>query len=1083
MPSSNPLWFGYYPGDRPVVKRPDKRLPTPQLDMSDMGLNAAIDEAINVVGKPAEMPGQLWEWITDDLKTRFLIGASASVQSGEELLQFSREEVADVKGAYISINLADLVTDPKKTITKFIQSSLNPLNPFNALSSFEGEFWTDLDTAQEKQMWVDLLDPPNKKPLLFDETRRSFGPLEFTGQGIYADKTFGSPLAGKDRITGQDIDITLSGAGATDVYENVKKGTLDFVLTRKTALFRNGGYRRMQNSFINAAATELRVRETDIEAALATDPIFGLERGTRLAAFKAEGGLAKTLSKFDDDLESVQKVIAKTGIGAPVDVTRVQDALNALQAKTGTISTQITQITQTLSPLFGERDKFKRDIKELENYVNDVNKVVAKYSGTVSMGRLGGAESMLSEIQQLRDRFSNARYMGGTQDRYLESLGRRYFEGEKSILKFNLVDPTTNKQILSDGFRSISTVYEVQKRAYWQESGRDLVKVLSKGGFSKNYLWFGSMDVTIAGKTIPVGLIRDRIQMFTPGYWTGQIIERTHKFGLVYNEKLAEKGGVLHPIFEKNPLIRTHVFTEKFTANGVQLSAKLTGSKHLGSFYNSWESAKKNQLIGSYDTAMRVTGFGSSAENMQGFFALLNGKGGDLKRSTMGYLGSTGDWEKMVANFKDIRDALINNKLGLHLDPLTGDVLNDAYNQAILGALFREIGLRKAGAATISPFVNKVGALQIYASKLSKAQQEIFTRLKLNKLIDPFIRAKTIVAQRISALLAKVALKLGLRAALDAASGGLAELIAPLIEKVMNAIISVVVDRMKKALKIILKGDLVGAVHDSMDDSMKSTEKAITCGCFVPLFFAFAVIMMMSNILVSISPVDRAKKAISDVVGGIIPPRPEPTTGTDCVFPSYVRTALSYAGANAPITGTGVAGTWRHGSNDYWFPKDDASGTRGIKDCDYNIPYFAGNPASGPKGDSASWCSNAPNLEDYYGYALDIAPAANPDDAWVYAPKLPGVTTWSLDIPFLARRNWYGVGCYAILNGRDTTHNYNFSIFLLHLECESLPQPLVWSLNAGDPVAKLFDYSLGKHVHIEMQVNGVYKKPEDWLCK
>lgn len=1058
MPSSNPLWFGYYPGDRPVYKKPDKMMPSQPIEITNMGLNEALDEAINMAGKPAEMPGTLWDWITDDWKSRFLVGASAGVQTGEELLQFSREEVADVRGAYISLNLADLVTNPSKTITKFVQSSINPLNPFNALSSFEGEFWTDLDTAQEKQMWVDLLDPPTRRPLLFDETKRSFGPLEFTGQGVYADKTFGSPLAG------EGVNITLSGAGATDVYENVKKGTLDFVLTKKTGLFRNGGYRRMQNSFITAATTELRVKEVDINTALAADPIFGLERGTRLEAFKAEGGLAKTLSKFDDGLEDVQKVISKTGIGAPVTLARVQAALNDLQTTTGTISTQILQTRTVLNPLFGERDKFNHDIKELENYINDVNKVVAKYSGITSMGRLGGAENMVSEIQQLRTRFSNARYMGGTQDRYLESLGRRYFEGERSILKFDPVNPGTGNPILSDGFKSISTVYEVQKRAYWQESGRDVAKAFSKGEYGKNYLWFGGTDITIAGKTIPVGLIRDRIQVFTPGYWTGQLVERTHKFGLVYNEKLAEKGGVLHPVFEKLPWIRTHTFTENFTANGVKLSAKLTGSKDLQAFYNSWESAKKNQLVGSYDTAMKVTGFGSPTDNMQGFFDLLNGRGGYLRRDTLGYLGSTGDWKSMVTDqhFRDIRGALINNKLGLHLDPLTGDVINDAYNQAILGGLFKEIGRRKAGAATISPFVNKVGVLQIYASKISQAQLIIYRKLGFNKLTAPFVRFKALFAQKFAGLISKIALKAGL-GALTAATGGLAALILPIAEKLMHIVLAKAIDAVKDLGRAILKGNFSEAFDHMMNDAMNATQKVITCGCIVPIVTSFAILLLMGTVITSISPVDRSKAPSSASSGGSVVPLPPGNITGGKLFKDA-------PGCNGPTTcGSygNVAVSCRHGTNSYW---------DGVVDlrCSYNIPTGYVHP-TGLKGttvDSASYCYNTSPAGSIYGYAADYAPGCAGEET-VYVPKISDATKWELKHSFDAG---IGKGWGVVLRSKDGSASY--TVLILHMQDSSGDWTVGKEFSVGVPIGVLHPHPGGKHVHIELSKGGVVVQPE-----
>ncbi|PIS22741.1 hypothetical protein COT50_00345, partial [candidate division WWE3 bacterium CG08_land_8_20_14_0_20_41_10] len=105
MPSSNPLWFGYYPGDRPVNKRPPQVDPPTPINAPDLGINEAIDEAMDFAGKPAEMPNQIWEWVKEDFKQQFTVGASpASTLAGSELYQFDRGETADVTGIYSSIN-------------------------------------------------------------------------------------------------------------------------------------------------------------------------------------------------------------------------------------------------------------------------------------------------------------------------------------------------------------------------------------------------------------------------------------------------------------------------------------------------------------------------------------------------------------------------------------------------------------------------------------------------------------------------------------------------------------------------------------------------------------------------------------------------------------------------------------------------------------------------------------------------------------------------------------------------------------------------------------------------------------------
>src|SRR3989338_6232416 len=137
MPSSNPLWFGYYPGDKPIPRRPGIIRPGPGFDTSGLGLNSVIDEVAAIAERPSELPNQLKDWIVDDWKISFNVGTTPATQTGFDLYEFGGEEAADVKGTYVVINPFDLVTDPKKAITKFVDSSLGAITPFRRFGSFE----------------------------------------------------------------------------------------------------------------------------------------------------------------------------------------------------------------------------------------------------------------------------------------------------------------------------------------------------------------------------------------------------------------------------------------------------------------------------------------------------------------------------------------------------------------------------------------------------------------------------------------------------------------------------------------------------------------------------------------------------------------------------------------------------------------------------------------------------------------------------------------------------------------------------------------------------------------------------------
>jgi hypothetical protein len=668
------------------------------------------------------------------------------------------------------------------------------------------------------------------------------------------------------------------------------------------------------------------------------------------------------------------------------------------------------------------------------------------------------SEKLLQDLTHVSSRFSNNRYSGGAYDRFLQSVSVRYFDGPDSLLTFNPLDAGGN-QIMSGGYRSMNTLYRYQKRVYLQEDGRDLLNAIfsDKGDLEKTYVWFGQ--------------VRDRIQMFTPGYWTGKVMDRTHGLGLVYK---GDDVVPLHPIFNKNPLIRKHTFTENFnvTLGGVstKVSGKFEGGKHLEHFCKAWKRAEDGKLVG-VGVGTGVTYSINPDHHIQALFDAINGKVTNVGTLGVGMnyvTGSVGDMGGMLADWNKFRTALQNSGLPFQFDG-AGNLTNNAHNKALLDGMFKRIGIRKINSASIDPFVSRVGLLQIYASKLSLVQRKIFSRV--GKFIDPWVHLRTAAAKKVGDAAAKIISKLALRAgltALGAATAGIATALAPIIEKVMQAVVSRVIDKSKALVRAVLKGDFSGELDKMMNDAMKATEKVITCGCFVPIFLAFAGFMMMGNIIVSISPVDKAKQAISAVVGLVTVDRPDPVTSDNCIADAF------YVSCNSYDTGDQDHSPCRHGDNGYW-----SAG----RQCKFNIPYFAGNPARGPASDPTSVCSSVTPKKPYYGYALDVVPA-DPDNAWVYAPQIGSVTNWDISVRRVDQKacpscsEW--IGCSVTLSGNDGTHNYR--IFLLHLACTTLPELWVGSVDPGYPLAQLYDYIGGKHVHIEMMVDGSYVKPETYMC-
>ncbi len=1092
MPSSNPFWFGYYPGDRPIPKQSDQRFPTPQFDMSDMGLNVALDEAIKVVEAPGNFiesfPKQVWEWVKEDWKQSFNVGASPSAgMGGKELYQFGSEEVADVKGVYVQINLFDLATNPKKAVSKFLESSLSPLNPFKAATTLEGEFFTDLATNAEVAMWRSLLNSPAGAPTLpwsgyFRDTfSPASSPINLNEHKIFARKPDKSAKAFSFTVdaSGNKIYDTVAIEREVDVYQQVAESHLNFVLGKKSGFTRNSAYRGFNSSVVEAAATELSQKRTDLDRIFRADPTLDRGLSTKIDTFLGEYEVLGGVDKVGKGLKSLGETMAAKGFTDQVTIGDIHKDLTGLKSSADDTLKKIENIRKSLHGKPLELKRFDEGVRELEDYLRRTSDFAASYLGrpvTDVLGRYTQAEVLNSQVAQLRSRFSNNRYGGGVQDRYIESIGRRYFEGSQSLLGQNFVDPARpGSYVLSQGYDSLGRLYDYNKRVFLQEAGRDIASTIGKGKLADQFLWFGSFgDLYIGNKRVPlseIGMIKDRIQMLTPGYWTKQIMDRTHSFGLVYNEEMKDR--VLHPIFNKLPWIIKNEFTEDFEykVGGVvagRITARFTGSKDLGNFHKVWDAARNGQLVSS-GTGAATTWVKDVAINNKAKIALLNGDPLAIGGGNQ-IVGITDDPAQFLASMARVRADLVA-KLGLDVDKSTGKVLETAENLAKLDALDDQLLKRIDNRALLNPFKEKFGILEIYAHKLSVVQQKIYTKLGLNKVAQAFAQFKTALAQRLTNLVAKlgakVLAKLGI-AALGTATAGLGAVLAPVIEKLIQATIAKVVDKTKELLRAIVKGDFTQVLDNMMNDAMRATEKAIACGCFVPAILVFAIFMMMANIISSISPIDRAKQAASAIVDLVTVDRPDPITSGNCVAETFTVSCNSYE------TGDQIRPPCRHGDNAYWSTGDA---------CRLKIPYFAGNPARGPASDPTSVCNSTSPKKPYYGYALDVIPA-DPDNAWVYAPQIGSVTRWDISVRRIDQRacstcsEW--IGCSVTLSGNDGTHNYR--IFLLHLACTTLPEMWVGSVSPGYALAKLYNYVGVKHVHIEMMVDGSYVKPEDYMC-
>lgn len=140
-----------------------------------------------------------------------------------------------------------------------------------------------------------------------------------------------------------------------------------------------------------------------------------------------------------------------------------------------------------------------------------------------------------------------------------------------------------------------------------------------------------------------------------------------------------------------------------------------------------------------------------------------------------------------------------------------------------------------------------------------------------------------------------------------------------------------------------------------------------------------------------------------------------------------------------------------HGSNSYW---------RAMGGTAYRYPL-----------PQVSSCNN-PGSCPYYGYAQDISSRSSSD---VVAPTILGENlTWKYNGVTFANGGGTAGRSYGYT---DTTGKY--TILLTHVQNANTSGVI----KSGQKIAKLYPQAGNTHLHLEMQINGAYVKPENYFCK
>lgn len=167
----------------------------------------------------------------------------------------------------------------------------------------------------------------------------------------------------------------------------------------------------------------------------------------------------------------------------------------------------------------------------------------------------------------------------------------------------------------------------------------------------------------------------------------------------------------------------------------------------------------------------------------------------------------------------------------------------------------------------------------------------------------------------------------------------------------------------------------------------------------------------------------------------------------------------SAAGSYNPITQKG------HGSNEYWHAlySDESSM------CKYSIPATSGCRAPTVGQDNVCYKKGLTQC-DFYGFAMDVSSSSSNN---VSLPQIDGKDV-----------KWNFSGVEYEDSGVGWTYGYTdesgkYSILLKHVNRGMTKEN---NLMSGTKLGSLYNQGTSTHLHLEVQVDGRYVRPENYFC-
>ncbi|MBI2414753.1 hypothetical protein HYV31_02850 [candidate division WWE3 bacterium] len=818
----------FYPGNHPVRRRPagGSRPFVPEYTPT-VGQNFydTLDET--ALGVPR------WMWMQEmkDIQSSW----EASYKSPEvsvttkELNAEGAEEIAELPGGIgikVSVNPMDWINDPTKQIENLTIGAAR--NVFNM---------SDLTSRSRKEFWSKL-------------TERNYSPF-YLGDGNQDELS-------EDPVSRNLIRHPKPG----NFYKGLDSSMGEFAVSVDSTGSRNKAMRGVSTSVIGSLKKEIDDKLFDTSIPNTRTPKLANNLDASVFA------TAEKFAKKADLVDKVNLVISGdkkkgiTGLGdikSEIDQAFLGGSINsaATAKKLTDFAQRIEHAQEALEQVKGISKKEAHAVARLENHLNQLSDAIKPYAYRDSSGNMvvkvpsgiAASQSLRAKLTIANSKLVSGNFGDGSYGSYVNHVLRQEITDTKSDLNKKVINATqsgSTNYILSNPSRRLARLSSHINSTYEWEAARDLVEDLQEGKLPVKFIY--------------KQMIQPRIEVFTPSYWIGRTLDRSHYFGLTINDDVATgavNGGVLGSV--GNFMIKKSPMKGLYDVN-----------INLGVIdpHNAWK--KVIYIKGDYGLKKIIDAkamFGLDDKSIKSATShLVDGLSGNLKTSAGGVVSKSDflkilngdrvlaaslrlDAEncKAIANFR--RNFLSKyfrtldlDKLGLTLDKhgrLIGSAAALDAASDRLHAFFLSIHSNENNPADFfSIGAGKAGILDKYAKWLSRVQSNTVVKY-LSVIINPVVKGKEIILEQVNAKIASI-----IAAVFGDATGGLGYAIAWAIKIAVQWVLSKLEKIFKKFWQAVGHFD-VKAIGGMMDDAVDEIGKWVV----YILLFSFLPFIMVSGFM------------------------------------------------------------------------------------------------------------------------------------------------------------------------------------------------------------------------------------------